>query len=207
MIIRRRDLLVRGGYGLGGAALALLVPQRFALAHEYEVGELKVEHPWVRAPKDGETTAYFFAFIRNAGAEPDKLVSVKSAVVGASEIHSGARHEKAGEGLVIPAKKKTMLGPGGPYVALRDIKKYLEVGWGMELTLEFEKAGEVAIDASIEAPDARHAHDAAAMKRWEKAHGKDTSGAAPPSGHEHHHEHRHDTDTAPPGKDASPQSE
>ncbi len=203
MIIRRRDLLLRGGSVLGGAALGLFIPQRFALAHEYEVGKLKIEHPWVRAPKEGETTAYFFAFIRNTGDEPDKLVSVKAAVVGSSEAHTGARHAKAEEGLVIPPKKKTILKPGGPHVALLDIKKYLEVGWGLELTLEFEKAGEVAIDASIEAPDARHAHDAAAMKRWEKAHGKDASGAAPPSGHEHHH----DMDTSAPPKDAPPPSE
>ena len=73
---------------------------------------------------------------------------------------------------------------------LLDIKKHLEVGWGLELTLKFEKAGEVVIDAAIEAPDAAHAHDAEAQARWEKA---QASGGAPaanaPAGHDHDHHH------------------
>ncbi|MBI3275956.1 MAG: copper chaperone PCu(A)C, partial [Methylocystis sp.] len=186
MTIRRRDLLVGGGSVLGGAAFALLAPQWPASAHEYTVGEVKVEHPWLRAPKEGETTAYLFALISNKGATPDKLVGVKAAAVGRTAIYVGAHEDKAADALVIPPKKKLTLKPGGPHVALLDIKKYLQVGWGLELTLVFEKAGEVTIDASIEAPDAKRAHDAQAMQRWEKAHGKDTSGAAPPSGHEHH---------------------
>ena len=61
-------------------------------------------------------------------------------------------------------------------MTLLDIKKHLEVGWGLEMTLVFEKAGEVVIDAAIDAPDAAHAHDAEAMERWQKAHGQDAAG-------------------------------
>jgi hypothetical protein len=76
-------------------------------------------------------------------------------------------------------------------VTLADIKKYLEVGWGLEMILVFEKAGEVTIDAVIDAPDAKHAHDAEAMARWEKAHGKETSSSNQESheGHQAHHDH------------------
>ena len=74
---------------------------------------------------------------------------------------------------------------------LLDIKKHLEVGWGLEMTLTFEKAGDVVIDAAIEAPDAAHAHDADAQARWEKAHNKDTAGpaGAPPAPAPHDHDH------------------
>jgi Ni/Co efflux regulator RcnB len=64
------------------------------------------------------------------------------------------------------------------------------------MTLVFEKAGEVVIDAAIDAPAAKHAHDAEAMERWEKAHNKDTSGPKETGHHQHeghggheHHEH------------------
>lgn len=185
MSITRRDLLVAGGVATG-AALFLAK----ADAHEYEIGKLIVEHPWIRAPKDGETKAYFYAFIHNEGATPDRLIGVTGEKFGNIEIHPDAKSDEKGAGVPIPPKTTTTLAPGGAYVLLLDIKKHLEVGWGLEMTLKFEKAGEVVIDAAIEAPDAAHAHDAEAQARWEKAHGQDTSGPAmAPADHEHHHHH------------------
>lgn len=182
MSITRRDLLVMGGAAAG--ATLLFVP---AGAHEYEIGKLVVEHPWLRAPADGETKAYFYGFIHNLGAAGDRLIGAKSEKFGAFEIHADARGDEKTTGIAIPPGQTTTLAPGGAYVLLLDIKKHLEVGWGLEMTLTFEKAGAVVIDAAIEAPDAAHAHDADAQARWEKAHNKDASGPAPAHDHEHHH--------------------
>ncbi|HYA80256.1 MAG TPA: hypothetical protein VED87_04920, partial [Methylocystis sp.] len=66
MTITRRDLLLASGAAAGAAMLL-----GEASAHEYEIGKLVVEHPWLRAPKEGETKAYFYAFIHNLGATPD----------------------------------------------------------------------------------------------------------------------------------------
>jgi copper(I)-binding protein len=198
MMIKRRDLLAAGGSLFGGAALGLLLPKRAAWAHEYDLGKLKIEHPWVRAPKDGETTAYFYAFLHNNGDKADKLIAVKSPKIGKVEFFSDAAGRKpAPGGIVLPPKTKTTLSPTGPHAVLYDIKKHLEVGWGFEMVLVFEKAGEVTIDAAIDAPDAKHAHDAEAMERWEKAHNKDNSGAPAPS-HEQHDHHEMKMDGAAP---------
>lgn len=195
-MIIRRDLLTF----LGGLLGALLLPALAgpAMAHEYEVGKLKVEHPWLRAPKEGETKAPFFMFVYNSGDEPDKLIGVKSEKFGAFELFKDAKGAPV-DGIVIPAKSKVTLAPGGKHAMLLDIKKYLAVGWGLEMTLVFEKAGEAPIEASIDAPDAKHAHDAAAMQRWEKAQGAAGGGAAKPapSGHEHHEHQRHMDKPAP----------
>jgi copper(I)-binding protein len=190
MTIKRRDLLVAGALLVGAAAG--LAPSAPAHAHEYDLGKLKIEHPWVRAPKDGETTAYFYAFIHNSGDTADKLIAVKSPNVGKVDFHSDAKHAAAQGGIAIPAKQKTTLAPDGAHVVLSDVKKYLQPGWGFELVLVFEKAGEVTIDAAIDAPDAKHAHDAEALERWEKAHASDTGAKEPApaaGGHEHHHHH------------------
>ena len=185
MAITRRDLLLASGAGVGAAMLL-----GEASAHEYEIAKLVVEHPWLRAPKEGETKAYFYAFIHNLGTTPDKLIGVKSEKFGKVEIHPDARGDQPAPGILIPPGQTTTLAPGGAYVLLLDIKKHLEVGWGLEMTLTFEKAGDVVIDAAIEAPDAAHAHDAEAAARWEKAQGKqDTAG---PAGGDHdHHDHDH----------------
>jgi len=195
MTIKRRDLLLSGGAFVGSALVGALAP---ASAHEYELGKLTIEHPWLRAPKDGETTAYFYAFVHNKG-EADRLIAVKSPNIGTIEFHPGAGPEKSTNGIEIAAKKKTTLSPEGAHVVLLDIKKINPVGWGFELTLVFEKAGEVEIDAAVDAPDAKHAHDAEALARWEKAHSADSKGPAPAAGeHDHHHHHDHD---APEHKD------
>jgi len=184
MSITRRDLMVVGGAAVGAALLLTK-----ADAHEYELGKLIVEHPWIRAPKDGETKAYLYAFIHNEGTTPDRLISATGEKFGKFEIYPDARSNAKATGILIPPQATTTLAPGGAYVLLLDIKKHLEVGWGLELTLKFEKAGEVLIDAAIEAPDAAHAHDADAQARWEKAHNQDTSGPAmAPADHDHHHD-------------------
>ncbi len=202
MMIKRRDLLLSGGAMLCGAAATSLMGSSSADAHEYELGKLVVEHPWVRAPADGDNKAYFYAFIHNNGDAPDRLIGVKAEKFGQAEFHADARLDEKSNGIVIPPKESTTLAPGGAYVLLSDFKKHIEVGWGLEMTLVFEKAGEVVIDAAIEAPDAMHAHDAEAQARWEKAHNKDTAG--PASGeHEHHHDHEdhdHHDGASPAGK-------
>ncbi len=189
-LIKRRDLLLSGGALLCGAAAGGLIPFSSAGAHEYEIGKLIVEHPWVRAPADGDNKAYLYAFIHNQGETADKLIGVKAEKFGAVEFHADARDDGQSTGIAIAPRQTMTLAPGGAYVLLLDIKKHLEVGWGLEMTLTFEKAGEVVIDAAIEAPDAAHAHDAEAQARWEKAHNQDTAGPAQDA-HEHEHEHHH----------------
>lgn len=204
-MIKRRDLLAAGGALLGGAAFGALTPMRSAQAHEYDLGKLTIEHPWVRAPKDGETTAYFYAFIHNKGGVADKLIAVKSPNVGKTTFHADASHVVAEGGIAVAANKTTTLSPEGPHVVLAEVKKINPVGWGMELVLVFEKAGEVTVDAAVDAPDAKHAHDAEALERWEKAHaaGSEAKPAKPAAehdhgGHEHHHHHEEPADAKKP---------
>lgn len=194
-MIKRRDFLLAGGSVVAGAVLGGF-PAR---AHEYDIGAIKVEHPWMRAPADGDNKGQFYSFLHNSGSEPDKLIGVKCEKVGKVEIHGDAKNLTAITPIVIPPKSKLTLAPGDVYVALLDIKKHLEVGWGLEMTLVFEKAGEVVIDAAIEAPDAAHAHDGDAQARWEKAHNKDTSGPKEAAGHESHDHHHHHEEKHPEG--------
>ena len=185
-MIKRRDLFARGLVLASAAAMTMLVG--VGVAHEYEVGKLKVEHPWLRAPQDGDNKAQFYAVIENNGDAADRLIAVKSEKFGKAAIFGDGKNLSTETPITIAPKQKVTLAPGGAYIGLLDIKKHLEVGWGLEMTLVFEKAGEVVIDAAIDAPDAKHAHDAEAMERWEKAHGKDNAGPKT-EGHEEHGGH------------------
>lgn len=193
-MLKRRDFLLTGGTLLTGTALGLIASRGQASAHEYDVGNMKVEHPWLRAPVDGDNKAQFYAILHNSGATPDKLIAVKSEKFGKAEVHGDAKKLDLVTPIIVPPKSKLTLAPGGAYVALLDIKKHLEVGWGLEMTLVFEKAGEVEIDAAIDAPDAAHAHDAEAMERWQKAHGQDSAGPKEGAAHQDHQHHEHHMD-------------
>ena len=86
-MLKRREFLLTGGTLLTGTALGLFAGRGSAAAHEYDVGNLKVEHPWLRAPVDGDNKAQFYAMLHNSGATPDKLIAVKSEKFGKAEIH------------------------------------------------------------------------------------------------------------------------
>ena len=176
---------------VGMMALTIATP---ASAHEYEIGHLGVAHPWVRTPSVGETTTPLFLVIHNDGDIPDKLIGAASPKVGRAIIHADPKHIVVPHGIVIPPHSEVKLEPGGAYVGLHDVKSMNPVGWGFELELTFEKAGNVTMDAAVEAPDAQHAHDAEATQRWEKAHPAEGGGAS--RGAETHH-HMHDGEAAP----------
>lgn len=159
----RAFMIVCGG-------LIVVTPIASAAAHEYKIGKLKIEHPWLRTPQEGESTAPLYLRLENNGDTPDKLIGAKSEKIGGATIHIDQKFITVPRGIVVPPHASVMLQPGGPFITLEGIKKMNPVGWGFELKLIFEKAGEVNIDAAVEAPDAKHAHDAEAMERWEKAH-------------------------------------
>jgi len=168
-MMKRRSFLASGALLAFGASIAFFPMDHVSLAHEYEVGKMQGSSILAEAPQDGDNKAQFYAMIENNGDAPDRLIGVKSEKFGKTTILADGKSEGP---LTIPPKQKITLAPGAGYVDLLDIKKHLEVGWGLEMTLVFEKAGEVTIDAAIDAPDAKRAHDAEAMERWEKAHRK-----------------------------------
>jgi copper(I)-binding protein len=187
MSIDRGDLLHSLSRSAAVGAILAVTTCATAGAHEYQVGAITVEHPWLRSPGDSGTTAPLFMIIENKGDAADKLIGAKAAKVGKVVLRADPARIVQPHGIVVPPHATVTLQPGGEFVDLREVTKINPVGWGFELTLVFEKAGEVTVDASVEAPDARQAHDAEATERWEKAHG--TQKLAEPAVREEHHEH------------------
>jgi copper(I)-binding protein len=127
-------------------------------------GSISISSAWSRmAPAMGEeqpqmagASAAAFMKITNNGSEPDRLVAGRTAIATAIEIHE----VKAGEGgvmqmspltegLEIPAGGTVELKPGGYHVMLFGIMQDLNPGFTYELTLVFERAGEVTITVPV----------------------------------------------------------
>ena len=129
--------------------LALTIPT-LAAAHDAQLGDLSITQPWSRAAGANGTGAGFLT-IRNAGAQPDRLVSASSPAARTVELHS---HVRDGEvmrmrpvegGIAVPAGGTVTLQPGGLHVMLIGLTEALRQGGEVPLTLRFEKAGETQV--------------------------------------------------------------
>jgi copper(I)-binding protein len=102
------------------------------------------------------TTGAAFMTIKNSGKETDRLVAVNSDVADAVEIHLSEMKDdvmtmRPVEGVDVPAGGEAVLAPGGYHVMLIGLKRELVVGEKVNLTLTFEKAGQMSVEAEVRA--------------------------------------------------------
>jgi copper(I)-binding protein len=135
-----------------------------AAAEPVRVGSLEIEGPWARASVGTMRPSAAYMIIRNAGDRPDRLVRVKTPAAGQAEIHATVMEGdmmrmRPAEGLEIPPGGELRLEPGGLHVMLMQLRHPLEEGASLPMTLVFEQAGEVTVEAPIAALGARSAPD------------------------------------------------
>ncbi len=168
----------------GAAALVMtLLASGFGLAHGGEAKGTEVLHPWVRATPGGSTiTAAFMEIKSEAG---DKLTGAKSAAAGRVEVHTHimdgeVMKMRRVESLEIAKGDSKVLKPGGDHIMLFDVKQPLKEGDQVKLILTFQNAGDIEVDATVEAAGATGPHG---MDKQPKSEEKTDAG------HEHHHAH------------------
>lgn len=114
---------------------------------------LQVRDAWVRAAPAGATTGAF-ATIVNSTDEADRLVGAECAAARAVEIHE-TRMEgdimqmRPVDAVAVPAGGQVELKPGGYHIMLIDLQRGLQAGEKLTITLIFEKAGRVAVQAEV----------------------------------------------------------
>jgi len=157
-------------FACASALLALLAAP--APAQEVKAGDLVITQPWSRATPGGAKIGGGFLTIENKGAAPDRLVSVAGDIAGRIEIHEMAMNNGVmtmrplDKGLAIEPGKTVKLAPGGYHLMLMDLKNPLKQGDKVPLTLEFEKAGKVALSLDVQGVGApAPAHDHSGMKK------------------------------------------
>ncbi len=143
------------------AGLQLAAP---AGAHEAASKGVTVAHPWVRANPGGSTlTAAFLELLASKESAGDKLLSVSTPAAGRAEIHThimdgDVMKMRRVEVLEVKAGELRVLKPSGDHIMLLDLKAPLKEGDLVKLTLTFEKAGAIDIDATVEPPGATGPH-------------------------------------------------
>lgn len=131
-------------------------------AHDFKVGDLRIDHPYATPTGPGQRSgAVYFRSIRNTGALPDRLLSASTPVAGRVEIqrmepgHGDVMQMRAVPSLTIPAGATVPLrhnSPDGYHLMLLDLPLPLEDGDRFTVTLTFEKAGSREVTAWVQTP-------------------------------------------------------
>jgi copper(I)-binding protein len=138
-------------------------------------GSLSVAEAWIRAPGNtdsmdhamemepatpdpaSELTTAAFLSISNKGAEADRLLRVESDLAQAVELHLSEMKDEVMtmrpvDGIDIPAGATVELQPGGYHIMLINLQQAVMPGEKYPLTLVFENAGPLTIEAEARAP-------------------------------------------------------
>ena len=123
-------------------------------AHEFQVGNININHPYVRfAVSTGPAAGYMT--IINTGEENDKLIKIETPIATNSEFHmtniynSQATMERV-DFIELPAQKARSLKPGGYHIMFMNLNTELKVGQNIDAKLFFEKNGEIEITFEVE---------------------------------------------------------
>jgi copper(I)-binding protein len=135
---------------LAGALVATNI-----VAQEFQLGALKIDHPWARPTVPGQSTGGAYLSVNNTGATADRLIGGSSPVAARVEVHEmrmegDVMRMREMPALDLPAGKRVVLAPGGLHVMLIGLKAPLKVGDKLPLTLRFEKAGAVDLMVAVE---------------------------------------------------------
>lgn len=120
-------------------------------------GSLTVTDAWARPSTGMATAGAAYLTITNGTGEADALLSVATPAAANPEIHETTA---AGSGMMgmhpvdridVPAGQTVKLEPGGYHIMLINLTGELTAGSTIQLTLTFEKAGQVTVTAEVRA--------------------------------------------------------
>jgi copper(I)-binding protein len=117
-------------------------------------GGIDLSDAWARSPAPDMGAAYLS--IENTGDQADTLTAVSADVEGTVELHETSMVDGQAEmkpvegGLEIPAGETVVLEPGGYHVMMTDLATPLEVGDTVAVTLTFQEAGDLTVEAKVE---------------------------------------------------------
>ncbi|KQW85754.1 hypothetical protein ASC89_01355 [Devosia sp. Root413D1] len=125
------------------------------------IGNLEISGGFSRATLPNAPVGGGYLTITNKGGEADRLVSAASPVTGVVQIHQMKmegdlmKMNELPEGVEIPAGETVTLAPGGLHIMFMQLAQPLVEGTKIPLTLNFEKAGSVEVELSVESPAAK----------------------------------------------------
>ena len=130
-------------------------------ADDAVVGTLKLTNPWTRATPKGATVGGGYLTITNTGNAADRLVGGASDISSRFEIHEMSmdkgvmKMREVTSGVEIKPGQTVRFEPSGYHIMFVGLKQQLREGEHIKATLQFEKAGNAAVDFVVQGIGAR----------------------------------------------------
>jgi copper(I)-binding protein len=146
--MRRISLEVCAAVSLTLAAVFTSMPGALA-------SDLMVTKAFARASATATAqTGAAYVSLMNHANEADRLISVSAPVAAMTHIHKsevvdGVMKMQSVEALEIPAHGRLEMKPGGYHIMFMGLKQPLKQGEEIDLTLRFEKAGDLTIKVPV----------------------------------------------------------
>ena len=127
--------------------LVFLSPTTFA---EDQKQTLEITTPWARPTANANTPGGVFFTITNHGSKTAKMINAASDIARMTHIHmtrndGGMMTMDTVDAVSIAAGESLTFAPGGYHIMLMGLSKKLTQGDEFDLTLTFEKAGDIVI--------------------------------------------------------------
>ena len=124
-------------------------------ASEYKAGSIVVSNPWSRATPKGAQTAIGYMTITNKGQTSDRLIGGSIDVASTFQLHTmsmenGVAKMRELNNIEIKPGETIRFEPGGSHLMFVNLKHPLDKDEQMSGTLNFEHAGKVKIEYSVE---------------------------------------------------------
>lgn len=125
-----------------------------ATAHDYTLGDLKIDHPHARVTIPGRPAAGYM-MIHNTGDKDDAVISASSPMADKIELHTHLMENnvmkmRPVEKVAVPAKGMAEFKSGGFHLMIFGLKHQMKAGDALPVTLVFEKAGSLKLDFKVE---------------------------------------------------------
>ena len=149
MTYRRAAAFARAAILMAIALFSTTLP-----AQEFTLGNVTIASPWSRAmPLNAPNGAAYFQ-VENRGGESDRIVSARTDIAETVELHThdmegGMMKMRQVEVIEVPAEGEVLLKPHGLHVMLFGLKQPLVDGESFDLTVVFEKAGELDLTVDV----------------------------------------------------------
>jgi copper(I)-binding protein len=137
-------------------AIGLLFIAPSSRAEDVAVRNMEISAAWVRATPKGAPVGGGYMTITNKGTLPDRLVGGTSSASSRFEIHEMSmdngvmKMRPVSGGVEIKPGQTVKFDPAGYHLMFVGLKKPFVRGKHVEATLQFEKAGKIAVDFIVE---------------------------------------------------------
>jgi copper(I)-binding protein len=127
----------------------------FNYAHADDLSkDIFVSDAWVQAMPPSQTTTAAYMTIKNNSQREVVLVSASSDIAGATEIHqmsetNGMMNMAMVPNIHVPAQGKVTLQPGGFHLMLINLKKPVNKGDVVAISLHFQDGSNIIVNAQV----------------------------------------------------------